>query len=206
MKSNSIESKNLINFKLFSSSSYCIDNIKYAIKLLFLLFIFVCNECSEDGIKIKENKDILSTRTIYNGIEKYKQVNCNSTNGCYIPDTTCICRSSSCCTRKDLDPCDYSDGLEFAKAVACELTKLANGCIEQNYQYGCIEVGSPICLDLGDPTYTTVPTSLTNIVSGGNPFQFCSEAGCNEYTCDSGSYPLYHFKMTIAYKMLSYLG
>ncbi|MEP7197203.1 MAG: hypothetical protein ABI851_11845 [Saprospiraceae bacterium] len=175
--------------------------IKFHVICLFIL------SCSDEKIKLNNAVGSLGHRTNINDIEKYKQINCNSTNGCYIPDSTCYCHQTSCCTRQDLDPCYYSDGLQFAKAVACELTKVANGCYEQQYQFGCVEVGSPICLDLGDPSYTTVPSSLTAIVSGGNPFQFCSEALCDEYTCNSGTYPLHHFTMTVAYQnaLLSWL-
>ncbi|MBK9632913.1 MAG: hypothetical protein IPO62_17965 [Saprospiraceae bacterium] len=138
-------------------------------------------------------------------IEGYAVINCNSAN-CYTLPSECYCYLSTCCSRQDLDPCDYADGEAFAQAVACELNKIANGCTQQGYQPGCEGQSWSICLDLGSvPAY--VPDELTDIVDDANPFQFCSDASCDSYECSSGGFEEHHFIMTIAYQnaMLSWL-
>ena len=110
----------------------------------------------------------------------------------------CICYSptSSCCDRVDLDPCNYDNMGEYADAVACELTKVINGCTQQGWPNICEMWETTICVK-----NILTPPTLTAIYPNATPFRYCDAADCGEFYCDiPTSLPIQHIYMTIAYQ------
>lgn len=120
---------------------------------------------------------------------------------CYIDtaqcvESNCFCYNQSCCTREDLDPCNYDDMDEYADAVACELMKLVNGCIQKSFPLGCYFYNDTCVKNIA------TPPSLDSLIDNGRPFKYCSRSICGEHTCPllGNDIEYLHLYMSVAYQ------
>lgn len=113
-------------------------NINRLLDIKFI-FIFIIISCKEESVNLNlaeiVNTNIKSDRYDFSIYGDSYDCDDDETIDCY--ESSCMPANPNDCGRQDLDPCDYNDMEEYSEAVACELTKIINGCTLQNAQLGC---------------------------------------------------------------------
>ncbi|MFN8281351.1 MAG: hypothetical protein U0V49_13810 [Saprospiraceae bacterium] len=96
----------------------------------------------------------------------------------------CNYNANCCSTRQDLARSSFGTSLDYAKALACELEKVFNGCTRQDYEFGCIE--HTICINLSGLTNTAINSYYGSTTLA---FDFCKAyTGTSPYSCSSIQY------------------
>jgi len=158
----------------FAFSKFYIQNLfifKVSLLVIFLIsLILACN-------KEKENFPNQQLKSFDPNQEYATPYNCDS---CY-SGAVCIVSDNSPCDRIELDPCDHDDMFEYAKAIACELTKQINGCGPKNLPSNCDTlIFKKVCLK---DILVSHPI-LDSLNSGFNPFHYCSySTSCESHVC-----------------------
>ncbi|HNA65433.1 MAG: hypothetical protein K1X68_02165 [Saprospiraceae bacterium] len=158
---------------------------------------FSVNSCKQD-INTSAVNQLIKSETLNSDVLFGDPYDCSNEDALYCTEPyDCICGSpnSSCCTREDLDPCNYATMGEYADAVACELTKAINGCIPQDWEFGC-EYWGTICVK-----NILTPPSLLSLYPGATPFKYCDASDCSEFYCELPTTLHYqHIFMSISYQ------
>jgi len=174
----------LINFNWLHSKS-----------LILFSLVLLLSSC----IKERENVQNQQLKSLDPDQEYGTSYTCDTT--CY-SGAECIVSDNSPCTRIELDPCDYDNMIEYAEAIACELTKQINGCGPKNLPGNCDTlIFRKVCIK--DILHTH--DILDTVIADYNPFHYCSySTSCELHICtDATSHdPIdqLHFPMSIAYQ------
>ncbi len=179
--------KRLINFLKFWIPS----ELNGKVNLIFIMLISTLllsnfSSCKQDldspiSTQLKNSSDNWAS-----GVITCPTSNCDA--------DTCFCYQANCCTRQDLDPCNYSNMGDYAIAVAFELCKATNNCLQRSFSIECVSQPA-VCYDFAylSGIFSEDPTA--------NPFHFCSNAECGTYYCeDLGPTYYLHRPMSIAYQ------
>jgi len=196
MKTNSQNTNSQIQ-KLISLNLITRNKLKFSLLFMFLS-LFVLSGCKEESNQLP---DQLNQVNIQNENESYvlfgSSYSCSDDESLDCTDPSgCLCFTSSCCTREDLDPCDYANMWAYAEAVACELTKVINGCMIRSYPEGCSMFGDTCVKNI------LTPPSLDSLIDNGRPFKYCSRSNCAEHYCPllGNEVEYLHLYMSIAYQ------
>ncbi|MBK7340007.1 MAG: hypothetical protein IPQ10_04055 [Saprospiraceae bacterium] len=159
--------------------------------LLFLIFQGLI------GCKQEVETPITATNQLSKNTSEFQWADlvtdCSNFSNC--TNINCLCPGIGCCSRQNLDPCNYPNMGAYAIAVATELCKATTNCTGPSLSTNCSVIETK-CLD-----FSLLPYGTFSEDPDGNPFHFCSNTtSCSTYYCPEfqANTPYLHIPVSIA--------
>ena len=111
------------------------SNFSFILIILFFSTFLLANACKED---FQQKSELLTKKNPTSGFTVYP-CDGQGSETCEASQACCNYSATCCSSRQNLVRSNYSTGLDYAKALACELEKILQGCTAPQYEYGCIE-------------------------------------------------------------------